>query len=49
MYCKFCQMWIDSYYLHAYKNKTHTANLIKNYDMVIKKQYGKKPIQYCSS
>ena len=38
-YCKFCQICIESYYLHAYKNKIHLANLVKNYDEVIKNQY----------
>ena len=42
MYCKFCLIEIESYYLHALNNKTHTANLIKNYDEIIKNQYVKK-------
>jgi len=44
MYCKFCLIEIESYYLHAHNNKTHTANLIKNYDEVIKNQYVKKSV-----
>ena len=38
-YCKFCQLEIQSYFSHAYKNATHIENLRKNYDLIIKNQY----------
>ena len=42
MFCKYCLVEIESYYLHVLNNKTHTLNLIKNYDEIIKNQYVKK-------
>lgn len=45
MYCKFCQMEVQSYFLHAYKNSEHTANLIRLYDIIIKNQYMKKQLK----
>ena len=44
MYYNICLVEIESYYLHAINNETHTANLVKNYDKIIKNQYVKKSV-----
>jgi len=42
MYCKFCKInYKVDYWNHIHNNKTHTANLVKFYDEIIKIQYDK--------